>query len=311
MSNSLFGSNSLQMVEGVESNSELAVYSPAKELPSFLTSCLLTIYQDSEALSQLYDPSDPGMTDQKRTADEPLGLPSMLCTGMYHDFTIHCKERTWKVHRAVLCADSKYFEVLCDGQFQEAVERTIHLHDDDPDCIGAMLQYIYYTNFTDILRPAGNDIDYGAVFDAKLYATADKYRVQTLKDAIEPSFTSRLSSVTERKNNPPMLILADLLAVVYETTPDTDRGLRDPLAAFINEHRSWFLARKSVTAYMQRNHAFSLDILNYFLTEAHSVEKFSSWCPICKVNTAQGHAGKCSKGHDLEDWAEPGVSISS
>ena len=46
-----------------------------------------------------------------------------LESGKYHDFTIKCKEKTWKAHRVVLTAWSTYFGTVCDSQFKVSLEK--------------------------------------------------------------------------------------------------------------------------------------------------------------------------------------------
>ena len=44
-------------------------------------------------------------------------MPSLFDSGNFSDFVINCKTKTWKVHKAVLCTQSKFFESACHGSF--------------------------------------------------------------------------------------------------------------------------------------------------------------------------------------------------
>jgi len=256
----------------------------------------------------------------------------MLRSGKYHDFTVKCNDRTWKVHRAVICAKSKYFESLCDGQFKvltrhpptscisdyrtddtskEAQERSVSLEDDDPKYVEAMLLYMYTAEYPFIGWK--DSVPDQLLVDAKLYTLADKYIIPTLKNLISGHFTNYLLAITERDHSPPMKALPELLATVYEGTPNTDRGLRDKLLTHMLQHKKKFLGRKSVRMYAGKNHDFALDLLNHYMAEAHSyaADKFLYWCRTCKKYTSRSFGGSCGFGHDLLDWTgSPEILIS-
>lgn len=46
------------------------------------------------------------------------GLNNVFNSSDYSDLTICCKEREWKVHRAIICPQSKFFAVACNGDFK-------------------------------------------------------------------------------------------------------------------------------------------------------------------------------------------------
>ncbi|KAK6349378.1 hypothetical protein TWF730_010125 [Orbilia blumenaviensis] len=70
-------------------------------------------------------------------------MSSLLESGKYSDFTIKCGSKQWKVHRAIICPQSKFFETLCDSDFKEAKSAEINLSDEAPSDIQAMLEFLY------------------------------------------------------------------------------------------------------------------------------------------------------------------------
>ena len=42
----------------------------------------------------------------------------LLETGKYSDFIIECGGRQFKLHRSIICPQSKFLEVLCDSNFE-------------------------------------------------------------------------------------------------------------------------------------------------------------------------------------------------
>jgi BTB/POZ domain len=42
----------------------------------------------------------------------------LLETGKYSDFIIECGGRQFKVHRSIVCPQSKFLEILCESNFE-------------------------------------------------------------------------------------------------------------------------------------------------------------------------------------------------
>ncbi|KAI9832043.1 MAG: hypothetical protein M1819_004587 [Sarea resinae] len=64
-------------------------------------------------------------------------------TGQYSDLTIICGSRQFKVHRNIVCPQSKFFEVACNSGFKEASTGEILLPEDDPNEIEHLIAYLY------------------------------------------------------------------------------------------------------------------------------------------------------------------------
>lgn len=102
-------------------------------------------------------------------------------SGEYADLTIKIKDsaKEFRVHRAVVCKQSKFFEAACRGDFavsvhrltstlvsletdmkQEAANRFIELEDDDPEIVEIMIKYLYTHRYE-------NDEDYDITWPPK------------------------------------------------------------------------------------------------------------------------------------------------
>ncbi|KAF2737119.1 hypothetical protein EJ04DRAFT_129332 [Polyplosphaeria fusca] len=78
-------------------------------------------------------------------------LKQLLFSGDYSDFTIVCGERTWKVHKAIICPRSDYFaRAVTFGK--EAEDKCIDLVEDDPEVVGLMLEYFYTGDYKVLIR---------------------------------------------------------------------------------------------------------------------------------------------------------------
>ena len=99
-----------------------------------------------------------------------------LRDGVNANFTVACKDRTWRVDSSMLAAESEYFEKLCHGEFsvcaygalpatlasstellymmlissQEASERVVAFPEEEPEVIDQILVYIYTFAYDDL-----------------------------------------------------------------------------------------------------------------------------------------------------------------
>ncbi|KAI7152919.1 hypothetical protein KC349_g8698 [Hortaea werneckii] len=106
------------------------------------------------------------------------GLHNVFTQGEYSDLAITCGERTWKVHRLVLCTQSEYFHKACNGPFTEAQDRKIDLSDDDVHVLATMLHYLYHFDYDDEHHFVhGHD---AMTHNICMALIADKYNVQPL-----------------------------------------------------------------------------------------------------------------------------------
>ncbi|KAF1978713.1 hypothetical protein BU23DRAFT_186363 [Bimuria novae-zelandiae CBS 107.79] len=70
----------------------------------------------------------------------------LLKTGKHSDFTITCGDKTWNVHRAVICSQSEFFDA--SARFgKEAVEAKVGLPEDHPEIVEYMIQYMYQQDY--------------------------------------------------------------------------------------------------------------------------------------------------------------------
>ena len=164
---------------------------------------------------------------------------------------------------------------------KEAQEHMIDLYPEDPGLIEHMMLYIYTQKYPIEVNSTPGQVrsTLDLLFDAKLYAVADKYDVPRLKDDICCAFESLLKTVGSLFSETPASFMPELIAIVYGTTPDSDRGLRDKLYVFIETHRLRILGKESVQRCAKEFDGFAADLLRIFLmdTRTHGVY----WCSSC------------------------------
>ena len=57
--------------------------------------------------------------------------------------TLKCGDRTWSLHKNILCSRSVWFEKALTGNFEEAKTGVIEIRTFDPEPVDWMVRYIY------------------------------------------------------------------------------------------------------------------------------------------------------------------------
>ncbi|KAK2609394.1 hypothetical protein N8I77_002891 [Diaporthe amygdali] len=97
------------------------------------------------------------MTSQSRE-DASLRASDLklLETGNFADIEIICRGRTFKVHKAVVCSRSLWFEKALTGGFAEAATGKVKIDEEEPEAIEVMLRYIY-GGAVDMVKETSNE----------------------------------------------------------------------------------------------------------------------------------------------------------
>ncbi|KAF2470994.1 uncharacterized protein BDR25DRAFT_28881 [Lindgomyces ingoldianus] len=199
-------------------------------------------------------------------------LKNLLTSGEYSDFTINCKDKTWRVHKAIVCPRSGYFARAVNFG-REAKDRMIDLLEDETEIVGLMLEYLYIgdytvptTDKTDLVFPhTCNDSNLHA-FVCSHHACATQLRVRDwscggrgcipspdifpanlvhharLYELADKYQVMGLKSLVREKfilacqsfwNTSKFPIAAE---IVFATTPEEDKGLREVVVSTISDH---------------------------------------------------------------------------
>ncbi|KAK9419383.1 hypothetical protein SUNI508_07358 [Seiridium unicorne] len=68
---------------------------------------------------------------------------ALLESGNFSDAVVKCKDRSWKVHKAILCSRSKWFDKALNGKFEEAKTAILTITETSPEKIEWLLKYLY------------------------------------------------------------------------------------------------------------------------------------------------------------------------
>ncbi|KAK7921500.1 hypothetical protein PG985_009522, partial [Apiospora marii] len=164
-------------------------------------------------------------------------------TGEYSDLIISCGGTDYRVHRSIICPRSHFFAAACRNGFKEARTGKIILSDDDAQAVDLTVYYFYHLNYDpshpreqprnivdnkdtgqtgaseDPPRkyPPGSDL----VTHTKVYALAEKYLINGLKALALRKFNEAAAAHWACDE------FLEAAQVAYESTVETDRGMRD------------------------------------------------------------------------------------
>ena len=82
-------------------------------------------------------------------ATAPSVTATLYSTGKYSDLTIVCQSRESKIHKSIVCMQSKVLAAAVDGNFKEATTGRIDLDDNEPHIVENMLSFLYTQSYDD------------------------------------------------------------------------------------------------------------------------------------------------------------------
>ncbi|MCJ1244623.1 hypothetical protein MMC30_001821 [Trapelia coarctata] len=192
-------------------------------------------------------------------------LQRLFENGEYSDFTVKCGERTWHVHRAIICSRSKYFKSACNSGFSESAQGVITL-EDDPLLIEALLLFLYTMRYPN--QPSAPRKPEDLFFHAKVYGIGDKYNVLDLKDSAKKAFEQFLRGDCD------LAIFSGVASLVYNLTVEEDRGLRDIWLCSLWASKATLLPRQDIQDSVMAHGGFQRDVLKkVFLDSGPSLQE--------------------------------------
>ena len=189
----------------------------------------------------------------------------------------------WKVN------NGPYLKIdqVTDIFHKESTTGRIELEEDDVTAVEAMLRFMYHFDYSNI---------HGAstmVFNAQVYGLADKYAIPALKSHACETFRAAIVSGWATEDIP------SAVAEVYNSTPESDRGLRDQIVEVANANIGKLLETWSFRDMLKETPCFALDMaVSLSGSNENRHQKLESYkCPSCGTimhgNFADGNYYYC------------------
>ncbi|KAL2062702.1 hypothetical protein VTL71DRAFT_5774 [Oculimacula yallundae] len=186
----------------------------------------------------------------------------MFATDKYSDLLIKCKGKEFKVHRIVVCLQSKPLAAAVDGKFKEAITGEIDLDGNEPGIVQYMLQFMYTQDYTDSALskriPASSGMTGSAALlvHTKLYIIGDQLDIQPLKALAKNKYEA---TVSEFWNSDSFVTSLELL---YKETSEDDRLLKEIAVKVAGQHVKELCDRGDFVALCKANGEIGFDVLN-------------------------------------------------
>ncbi|GME36517.1 putative btb poz-like protein [Neofusicoccum parvum] len=160
------------------------------------------------------------------------------------DLIIRWKDKEFHVHKIVLIWQCKFFGNALNQihGFKEARTGVIDMEDDDFADVRALLEYLYTQDYHVDRVDGTHYIDTQMFFHTDVYAIAEKYDVPKLKRLAASKFALTLD---DKNRGYEATDFPCVVARVYNTTPASDRGLRDIVIKVCRAHQQQLMADRS------------------------------------------------------------------
>ena len=162
------------------------------------------------------------------------GTTSLLKSAKYSDLTITTQTRSFKVHKTIICSQSKVLAAMSDAGFKESSTANLLLEHDDPAAVECMIKFLYSGDYDDDTT----DINSCLMSHVRVYALAEKYDIEGLK-------CLAAVKVDDIADGDMCKDFHAIVAAVFETTPSSDRGLRDVVSRICANHIDAILVDKN------------------------------------------------------------------
>ncbi|KAL4902206.1 hypothetical protein BDW74DRAFT_181056 [Aspergillus multicolor] len=76
-------------------------------------------------------------------------MKELLENGRFSDMTITCQGHSFKVHRAIVCSQSRFFLAAMEDDFKKSKTQAVELPEDDLVTVARMISFLYTADYKD------------------------------------------------------------------------------------------------------------------------------------------------------------------
>ncbi|KAK0610665.1 BTB/POZ protein [Bombardia bombarda] len=268
----------------------------------------------------LFGPRSSSLHPRGRLKMENRFLSSdekLLESGLFSDVTVKCGDKTWNLHKNILCSRSIWFEKALTGNFEESKTGIVNIQNFYPEAIDWVVRYIY-TGVCDI-PTLKLDTTTNFITCYEVYTVADYFAMSPLADialdTLKAELDSKLAPLQMQgpaEYHPSSewfdelfeairLIYQDVAAnVAYNNSSNPASQIRAVIINFIHAARFYFLQNAPFNAFLDGEYrpaaeyggddiavgappAFALDMFRAMRTTGDFVAHLPEpQCTICR-----------------------------
>lgn len=161
-------------------------------------------------------------------------------------------------------------------RYQEGITGEIVLHEDDPEIVDRMIDFLYRQDYDD----EGSSLE----THAQVYAIADKYEILSLKEWA--ALKSRRALKRTSKDDADRVAAA--LEVVWTTTPQQDGGLRSLFLLWVGDNLDKVLDSERYVEVVKGHTDLAMDIIREL---------------SCRQKKGESYCGMCGANRTATDWS--------
>ncbi|KAK4441916.1 BTB/POZ protein [Podospora aff. communis PSN243] len=226
------------------------------------------------------------MTEERfQSADQML-----LESGLFSDVTVTCGDKTWNLHKNILCSRSVWFEKALGGTYQEATTGHVEIRNFDTESVGWVIRYIY-TGTCDIssLNPIPKT---KFITCYEVFTVADYFAMDPLADiainALTADLESRLGPMQLQHQAVDWLEeLFEVIRLIYQHMAIDDKthtrsALCNTILEFVHRARFFLMQNAEFTSFLEEVPVFALDVFRMMrLTGDFLADKPDPQCSYC------------------------------
>lgn len=198
--------------------------------------------------------------DSKRPIVE--GIAKLFNNPDHADIKIYIGKYELPAHSVVLAIQSKFFQKALSENFKEGKDKEFHFNEGSMHAYWRVFQYMYTGDYSaepaEVLDAQDDD---ELVKDVRVYTTADFFMLNGLKQLALPRFRSKLDRLWVSE------LLVDCIREIYESTTESDHGLRNAVIEVVHTYRDDLWKRKAFRDLISDGGGFAVDLMSEFITE--------------------------------------------
>lgn len=158
--------------------------------------------------------------------------------------------------------------VTLTADVKESSNNKVEIQDFDSSVVEAMLRFMYCFDYN---NESGTS---SMIYDAQVYQAADKYDIPSLKKHAKGKFKAAISAGWSLDD------FSGAIFVAYDSTPSTDRGLRDLIVKTSRDHINELLENELFRELLRKTPDFAADLIPSLCRNLSiSIRRYD--CPSC------------------------------